>query len=350
MAFIAQVGTALPRHALDQSAVAATVAGVLRLGEERAAALRALFAHTHVRERRSVLPLELVGERRSLTDSMSLYRRHALELALAAAKSCLEQAALAPAEIDFVVTSSCTGVLLPSLTALLVKPLGLRRDVHRLPITELGCAGGASALARAHAHLRAFPLARVLVIAVELPSLTFQTEDASPANLVASALFGDGAAAVLLTSDPAPAAVEILATHTEILPGSIDDMGFDLRESGLHVVLSKDVPRLIAEHAPLVVRRFLRRHDLAPEDLAFVVLHPGGRRVLEALEDGLALERGRTVAAWEVLRDYGNQSSAAVLFVLAETLRRGVPGGPGLLAAFGPGITVELALLRSQPC
>ena len=349
MASIAHVSTALPRHALEQSAVAATVAGALRLGDERAGAVRELFEHACVRERRSVLPLEVLGEHRSLTDSMALYRRHALELALGAARSCLEQAGVAPAEVDFVVTSSCTGLLLPSLAALLVDPLGLREDVRRLPITELGCAGGASALAQAHAYLRAFPFARVLVVAVELPSLTFQTRDASPANLVASALFGDGAAAVLLTSER-EAPLEIVATHTEIVPKSLGDMGFDLRESGLHVVLSKDVPRIIAEHAPLIVRRFLRRHDLSPDDLAFVVLHPGGRKVLESLESSLALERRQTVASWDVLRDYGNQSSAAVLFVLGETLRRGVPRGYGLLAAFGPGIAVELALLRGQPC
>jgi alkylresorcinol/alkylpyrone synthase len=350
MAFITHVGTAVPRHALEQSAVAAAVAKSLGVGEERANTLRTLFEHTCVRERRSVLPLDLIGEHRSLTDSMLLYRRHALELALAAARSCLEQAGVAPGEVDFVVTSSCTGLLLPSLAALLVEPLGLRRDVRRLPITEVGCAGGASALAHAHAHLRAFPAARVLVIAVELPSLTFQNEDASAANFVASALFGDGAAAVLLTSTSARAAIEIVATHTEMLPDSIDDMGFDLRDSGLHVVLSKHVPRLVHDHAPGVVHRFLAQHGLTAHDLAFVVLHPGGRKVLEALEQRLELERSQTAAAWDVLRDYGNQSSAAVLFVLRETLARGVPAGHGLLAAFGPGITVELALLRSAPC
>jgi alkylresorcinol/alkylpyrone synthase len=350
MSFVTCVGTAVPRHALRQGEAAAAVARTLRLGGDRARALDLLFERTGVRERRSVLPLELIGEHRSLTDSMALYRRHAVELALAAATSCLQQAAVAPTEIDLIVTSSCTGLLLPSLSALLVEPLGLRADVRRLPVTELGCAGGASGLAHAHAHLRAFPAERVLVIALELPSLTFQTDDVSTANLVGSSLFGDGAAAVLLTSSSTSAPVEIVATHTEIFPRSIEDMGFDLRDSGLHVVLSKDVPRIVAEHTPGVVRRFLEHRGLSPSDLAFVVLHPGGRKVLEALESSLELERAQTATAWDVLRDYGNQSSAGVLFVLRETLGRGVPRGHGLLAAFGPGITVELALLRSKPC
>jgi alkylresorcinol/alkylpyrone synthase len=232
---------------------------------------------------------------------------------------------------------------------LLVEPLGLRADVRRQPITELGCAGGACGLSQAHAYLKAYPAARVLVVAVELPSLTFQTDDASPANLVASSLFGDGAAAVLL-GPGTHGDVEIVATHAEVFPASLGDMGFDLRDRGLHVVLSKDVPRIVAEHTPGVVRRFLGWHGLAPEDLAFAVLHPGGRKVLEALENGLALDQRHTAVAWDILRDFGNQSSAAVLFVLGETLRRGVPPGYGLLAAFGPGIAVELSLLRSQPC
>jgi alkylresorcinol/alkylpyrone synthase len=350
MAFITHVGTAVPENAIDQTAAAGMVARSLGLGAERTAALHALFDGTRVRRRQSSVPLELVGEHRSLTDGMALYRRHALALALAAARSCLEQADVAPSAIDLVITSSCTGLLLPSLAALLVEPLGLREDVRRLPLTELGCAGGAGALAQAHAHVRAFPGARVLVIAVELPTLTFQVNDPSPANLVASALFGDGAAAVLVESDATGTGLEIVATQTGMLPASLDDMGFDLRDAGLHVVLSKNVPRIIADHTPRIVREFLARHRLSLEELAFFVLHPGGRRVLEALESGLGLERDQTLASWDILRQYGNQSSASVLFVLRETLGRGVPAGYGLLAAFGPGITVELALLRGRPC
>jgi alkylresorcinol/alkylpyrone synthase len=350
MTFITHVGTAVPQHAIEQGAVAGVIAKSLRLGAERSAAVDELFSNTHVRRRRSVLSLDRIGEPRTLTEGMALYRRHGLELAVTAAKDCLDQAALGGRDVDLVITSSCTGLLLPSLAVLLMKPLGLRDDVGRLPITELGCAGGAGALAQAHAHLRADPKARVLVVAMELPTLTFRTDDPSSANIVASSLFGDGAAAVLLRGGPGAGGLEILATHTGILPQSIDDMGFDLRDSGLYVVLSRNVPRLIAEGAPHVVERFLRKHSLSLKDLSFFVLHPGGRRVLEALEGSLVIDRTLTAASWDVLREYGNQSSASVLFVLGETLKREVPRGYGLLAAFGPGITVELALLGSSPC
>lgn len=350
MAFITHVGTAVPRNAIDQSAVAAVVAKTFGLGAERSASVRALFERARVRRRHSVLPLEHVAIPRTLTKGMALYRRHGLELALSAARSCLEQAGQSPRDIDLVVTSSCTGVLLPSLSALLVKPLGLRDDVRRLPLTELGCAGGASALAHADAHLRAYPGARALVVAMELPSLTFRSDDPSPENVVASALFGDGAAAVLLRAGGAAPGVEIVATESCLLPASLGDMGFDLRDAGFYVVLSKNVPEIIGDGAPRAVRRFLARHELEPKELDFFVLHPGGRRVLETLERCLELTPAQTSASWDVLSNYGNQSSASVLFVLKETLGRGVPRGHGLLAAFGPGITMELALLRGRPC
>lgn len=350
MAFITHVATAVPPNALEQDAVAGVVARTFGLDADRSAQVRALFDRARVRRRHSVVPLAEIGVARSLTESMALYRRHALELALSAARGCLEQSGAKASEVDLVITSSCTGVSLPSLASLLVKPLGLRDDVRRLPLTELGCAGGASALGQAYAHLRAFPEGRVLVIAVELPSLTFRGDDPSPENIVASALFGDGAAAALLQAQPAPTGVEIVATHTGLLPASLGDMGFDLRDSGFYVVLSKHVPRIIGDATPGVVRTFLERHGLTPEELAFFVLHPGGRRVLETLEHALALKAGLTGASWSVLAEHGNQSSASVLFVLRETLRRGVTPGYGLLAAFGPGITVELLLLRSPAC
>jgi alkylresorcinol/alkylpyrone synthase len=349
MAFITHVDTALPPHAIGQSVAADAVARSCRLDGARSAAVRTLFERARVTRRYSVIAPDGIGEPMPLTRTMTLYRRHALELALAAARRCLAESGVEPRSIDLVVTTSCTGVLLPSLAALVVEPLGLRRDVRRLPLTELGCAGGASALARAHEFSRAFPGANVLVLAVELPSLTFQSGDSSPGNLVASAIFGDGAAAVLV-QDVARRGLEIVATHTEMFPDSLGDMGFELRDGGLHVVLSKDVPTIIARETPGVVREFLARAGVFPSELGFYALHAGGSKVLEELERGLRLDRAQTSVSWDVLREHGNQSSASVLFVLRELLRRGVPDGYGLLAAFGPGISIELALLRQRSC
>ena len=349
MAFITHVRTALPRHALRQPAVAAAVARSCGLDETRSASVRALFERAGVEQRYSVVEREAIGEAVPLTRAMALYRRHAFELALDVGKSCLAESGVDPQRIDLVVTTSCTGVLLPSLGALLVEPLGLRRDVRRLPLTELGCAGGASALCRAHEFSRAYPGSNVLVVSVELPSLTFQPNDGSTSNLVASAIFGDGAAAALVQGS-ASRGLEIVATHTSMFPDSLGDMGFELRDGGFHVVLSKDVPRIIGRETPGVVREFLARAGVSRTELGFFALHAGGSKVLEVLERGLELEREQTRGSWDVLRDHGNQSSASVLFVLRELLQRGVPDGYGLLAAFGPGITIELALLRGRSC
>jgi alkylresorcinol/alkylpyrone synthase len=278
---------------------------------------------------------------------MELYRKNATQLAVQAAQRCLADAGIEPRAIDLIATSSCTGVMLPSLAAVIADRLGLRDDARRLPLTEVGCAGGASVLARAYDFLRAYPKTNALVVAVELPSLTLQHDDDSSDNLVASALFGDGAAAVLVQGS-AETGLEVLGTHTEVLPGSLGDLGFDLRDGGFHVVLSKRVPEIIAQHARRVVTEFLSEHGLSERALTFYVLHPGGPRILGALEDALHVSPGGAAVSREVLRNYGNQSSASVLFVLRETMARGVRDGVGLLAAFGPGITVELSLLRAQ--
>lgn len=364
MAYITHLRTAVPRHPLDQHVAASAVAHSLGLGSSSASAVQDLFQRAAVDQRYSVLEPSVLEQPRSLTQTMELYRTHAAELATEAARACLAEAELDPQEIDMVVTCSCTGVLLPSLSVLMAQELGLRSDVRRMPMTEAGCSGGACALARADDYARAFDDAHVLVVAVELPSLTLQRDDRSRANLIASALFGDGAAAALVQGRAAPqraqphsngdprtsglAGVEIVATHTEVLPESVGDLGFDLRDGGLHIVLSKQVPHIISRHLPRVLDEFLAKSGLTRDDLSFFVLHPGGRKVLDALESSLGLGSDRTRISRDVLRQYGNQSSASVLFVLEQTLAHEAPQGYGILAAFGPGITAELSLLRGD--
>lgn len=353
MAGISHVGTALPPHLLTQEAAALAVARSLNLSATRVAAVHNLFERSEVDTRYCVLDPSALEERRSLSETMKLYRAHAEQLSLRAARSCLESAQVDPHQIDLVITCSCTGMLLPSLSVLIAKELGLRTDVRRMPITEAGCAGGAYALARAHDYVRGFPRARVLVIAVELPSLTLQTADQSSSNVIACALFGDGAAAALvegaqLESDAARPRLRIMDTHTEVFPNSLGDLGFDLREGGLHIVLSRWVPEIISTHAFETIARFLHKSGLSISDLSYFVLHPGGRRVLDALSASLQLTEESTKISREVLRRYGNQSSVSVLFVLDRTLKQGSVEGFGLLAAFGPGITMELCLLHGD--
>jgi alkylresorcinol/alkylpyrone synthase len=351
---ILATATAVPDHGATQEEVKERLRALLPLDQRRLEAAFALFDHVAVERRRSVFPIGDLGRPRTLGESMALYRAHAVALGREVAARALAAAQARPEEIALLVTVSCTGVMIPSLDAYLVDELGLRRDVRRLPLTELGCAGGAAALGRAHDFLRAFPAARALVVAVELPSLSMQREDVSPANLISTALFGDGAAAVVLGGSAADAGaarprLRVLETGSHVFPHTTYALGFDLRDDGFHSVLSRDVPALLKREIAALVQSLAARRGLGRDDLSFFVLHPGGRKILGVVEEELHLTRDDTAPSWDVLRDFGNQSSASVLFVLDRHRSERPPaaGARGVLAAFGPGLAVDLLLLEA---
>ena len=341
--------TAVPAFSATQAEVKARLREVFDLPARRLDAAMELFDHAAVERRYSVEPIDRLGVPRPLGDIQERYREHAFGLGRKVARQALAAAEVGAADIDLIITTSCTGIMIPSLDAYLVVDLGLRPDVRRLPITELGCAGGAAALARARDFLVGFPEARALVIAVELPSLSMQRADLSLANLVATALFGDGAAAVVMAGGGrAPATgLRVLETLCHIFPESTYALGFDLKSDGFHSVLSKDIPVLLRSGIRRLVDTLAERRGLVRGDLGCFIMHPGGRKILEVVAEELGLSQGDTQPSWDVLRNYGNQSSASVLFVLHEWLqrRRPEPGVHGILAAFGPGLTTEMLLL-----
>jgi alkylresorcinol/alkylpyrone synthase len=320
---------------------------VFPLEASRLEAMMSVVDNTQVKRRYSIHPPDYVIQPRPLSRISQEYQEHAVKLGRQVACESLTRAGIKPTDVDLIITVSCTGVMIPSLDAHLINDLGFRSDVRRLPITELGCAAGAAALARAWEFLRGFPQATVLVVAVELPSLTFQRGDFSQANLISSVLFGDGAAAAVVTGRPVRGP-RILDTESYLFPQSLDAMGFDLKETGFHIVLSKDVPQMIRERIKGLITSFLGRHGLRQEQLSRFLLHPGGQKLLLYMEEELGLSREDTQFSWDVLSDYGNLSSASVFFVLHECLnqRNASPGEYGLLAAFGPGFSAEMALLQ----
>jgi alkylresorcinol/alkylpyrone synthase len=347
-ATITAVATAVPPYAISQEAASDVAQRVFELEGARANALGTLFQNAGVGVRHSVRPLADMTRRLSLTESNAAYGAHAIALGRKVASECLDASGVGPREIDLVITVSCTGLLIPSLDAHLASLLGFRPDVKRLPITELGCAGGACALARANDYLRGHPGENVLVVAVELPTLTFQGGDASPQNLVASALFGDGAAATVVRGREVPG-VELIDTCSYQMEGTLDAMGFRLESDGLHIVLSKEMPALVSRSLRWISDNFLRRYGLCARDLEFVVLHPGGRRILDIVAGQLELPSERLQPSRDVLREYGNMSAATVLFVLDAWKKVETPpksGALGLMLAFGPGISTEALLLR----
>jgi alkylresorcinol/alkylpyrone synthase len=337
----------VPPHRIPQETVKAQVRKLLPLPPQRLDAVMELFDNALVDSRFSVAPVAELGVRRGLTELMGIYQQHAVPLAQQVAAAALDRAGLRPRDVDLVITTSCTGVMLPSLDAHLVNDLGLRSDVRRLPITELGCLAGASALARAYDFLRGRPDAHVLVVAVELPTLSFQREDTSVANLVSTALFGDGAAAAVL-GGRAGGGLAVVDTQAHLFPATLGTLGYDLRDDGFHVVLGPELPAVVAGGIGDVVDDLLRRARVPRAELEFFLLHPGGRRVLTAVERALGLGPAQTAPSWAVMRDFGNLSSATVLFLLEDWLARPAarPGAHGLLGAFGPGFSTELLLLR----
>jgi alkylresorcinol/alkylpyrone synthase len=270
-----------------------------------------------------------------------------VRLAGKVAQDCLEKAGLRAEDIDLIITVSCTGVMIPSVDAYLINALGFRNDVKRLPITELGCAGGAAALARAAEFVAAFPQQSVLVIAVEIPSLAFQRGNLSQANLISTALFGDGAAAAVVSGQGLQGP-RIVDSASFLFPDSLDAMGFELKDSGFHIVLSKEVPLLIRDRIRELACALMGRNGVSREEIRAFILHPGGQKLLQYMEKELGLTRRDTQYSWDVLREYGNLSSASVLFVLHEWLiqRAMAAGDYGVLAAFGPGFSAELSLLQ----
>ena len=346
-ATIAATAIAVPPHILSREVVREYIGRTFSLSGRRLDAILEIVDNAKIDRRYAILPVDELIEPRPLTETSRIYQEHSLKLGRCVAQRALDRAGLAPSDVDMIITVSCTGVIIPSLDAHLANQMGFRSDIRRLPITELGCAAGAAGLTRAWEYLRAYPGATVLLVAVELPSLTLQRRDLSQANLISAVLFGDGAAAAVITGRPAPGP-SILDSASHLFPDSLDAMGFELRDQGFHIVLSKDVPDLIRERIGGLVDNFLARHSLTRDDLKAFVLHPGGHKLLSYMEQELGLCPCQVEPSWSALRDYGNLSSASVLFVLHEWLERGQvqPGERGLLAAFGPGFSAEMLLLQ----
>ncbi|MFE3489602.1 MULTISPECIES: 3-oxoacyl-[acyl-carrier-protein] synthase III C-terminal domain-containing protein [Streptomyces] len=349
MTRIAAVHGALPPHRHTQREVTDLVARTcLPPGADRRV-LDRLHENARVRARHTVLPLDGYRALDGFGATNDVFIRSAVDLGARAVRGALRSAGLRPTDVDLLMFTSVTGIAAPSVDARLVTRLGMRSDVKRLPVFGLGCVAGAAGTARLHDYLLGRPDDVAVLLSVELCSLTFQRHDASPANLVATALFGDGAAAlVALGGRRAVSGPEIVATRSRMYPETEHVMGWDVGSTGFRVVLDPAVPDVVRQYLADDVREFLDEHGLKPKDVAHWVCHPGGPKVLEAVTEVLDLPDGALDVTWRSLADVGNLSSSSVLHVLRDTIeqRRPEPGTPGLLLAMGPGFCCELVLLR----
>ncbi len=344
------IATAVPRYVLRQEDV---VHQVRALFEERHVDIDRLlpaFGNAGIETRHSCVPIEWYQSPSDWKSRNALFIDNAVALLAEAAGSCLTQAGASLHSVDAIVAVSTTGVATPSLDARLMEKLPFRRDVARLPIFGLGCAGGVLGLSRAAAMAQARPGSKVLCLVVELCGLTFRANDPSKSNLIATALFGDGAAAVLLES-PTPggapnAGLRLGAQGEHTWPNSLGVMGWDVENDGLGVLFSRDIPALIREHMGPATDDFLARHGLTRSDIDGYICHPGGAKVVSALEEVFGQGDGGLTEARSVLRDYGNMSAVTVLFVL-ERMRRAGLKGRYLMTALGPGFTVGFQILEA---
>jgi len=338
------LATAVPPFALGQSDVAVRAGHLFaERGAQDLERLMPVFANAGIERRYSCVPIDWYSDPHGWSERNALYLEHAIHLLERAARNALARANLEPQAIDAVVVVSTTGVATPSLDALLMGRLGLRPNARRLPIFGLGCAGGVIGLARAADLARAAPEARILFLVVELCALSFRKNDVSKSNVVATALFGDGAAAVVLSCRGDGPALGPAGEHT--WPDSLGVMGWDVAEDGLKAIFSRDIPALVRRHMRDVVSEFLSRHALTFGDVAHFICHPGGAKVIAALERALSLQQGALDHERDVIADYGNMSGPTVLFVLERALAQGLPPR-SLLTALGPGFTASCVALR----
>ncbi len=343
---VLSVATAVPGYALDQEDVVRRVE--LALGPRSREIVRMLptFARAGIVRRYSCVPIEWYERVHDWPERNRIYLETAVDLLEQATRQALERAGRRPEEIDAIVSVSTTGIATPSLDALLMERMALRRTVRRLPIFGLGCGGGAIGLARAATMAAAEPGSLVLLLVVELCALSFRRDDFSKSNIVATALFGDGAAALLLSCGQTGPAVVAAGEYT--WESSLDVMGWDVTDDGLRAIFSRDIPELVTTQLREVAVDFLAEHALTLADVDRFFCHPGGAKVIDALEIAYDLTPGTLRESRDVLREYGNMSAATVMFVLERAMTNGTANWRrALVSALGPGFTAGFVILEN---
>ena len=341
---ILSLATAYPPHVLEQQRVVEAAGEIFSGDFSDFGRLVPIFENAGIEIRHSCVPLEWYIEPHDFAERNRIYLENAVALLRQASSDCLREAGLSAGDIDMIVTVSSSGIATPSLDALLMAEMPFRRDVGRLPIFGLGCAGGVLGLSRAAALSRAQPGARILFLVVELCALTFRHGDRSKSNVVATALFGDGAGGAILSSEGEGPSITAWGEHC--FPDSLGVMGWDVRSDGLAVLFSRHIPRIIRDEMGPVVREFLRKHGLGLAGVSRFLCHPGGAKVIDALEAVFELPDGGMADSRAVLREHGNMSAATVMFVLERALNDGAQGHL-LLSSLGPGFTAAFALIAA---
>lgn len=354
---ILSVSTVNPPFAINQTEAAQLTRALFTNRFKNIERLLTVFQNGGIENRYLTMPLDWFKHTHTFEEKNQLYIEHAVKYGVQAVQKCLQspttlEKAVDPTEIDAIFYISSSGIATPSIEARIMNLLPFRSDTKRIPIWGLGCAGGAAGLSRAYEYCRAFPHANVLVLSVELCSLTFQKDDYSKSNLVGASLFADGIACVLVSGNqsnlqPIKLAPTIVGTSSKFMPDSEDVMGWSIQNNGLHVIFSRSIPSIITKWLGPIVHEFLTKYHLTTEDITHFVAHPGGKKVLTAYEHALHFSAEKTATSRHTLTHYGNMSSPTVLYVLKQFMEDKPKHKEfGLMAALGPGFCGELLLLQ----
>ncbi len=306
-----------------------------------------IFEAAGVDRRYGIMNIEEVFLATSFAEKNAIYAREIKKLGKAVLQKALAKQGWKAENLDYIITVSCTGIMIPSLDAYLINELGMKQDVVRLPVTEMGCAAGVSGLIYATRFLRFNPGKRAAVVAVESPTATFQLDDFSMANMVSAAIFGDGAACVLLSSEEEAKGPVVMGEEMYHFYEATHLMGFDVVNTGLKMILDPSVPDAISEHFPKIIHPFLEKQGTSIADVDHLVFHPGGRKIVETVESLFGALGKNMDDTRETLRLYGNMSSATVLYVLERFMDREIrKGEQGLILSFGPGFSAQRVLIQ----
>ncbi len=339
------VSTAVPPYTLGQAEVRDSARRLFKDRDTEIERLLPAFDNAGIETRYSCVPLAWYDDAHGWVEKNRLYLEYAVSLLERAASECLARAGLEAAAVDVVIVVSTSGIATPSLDARVMPRLGLRPDVERLPVFGLGCAGGVLGLARAAEMALAVPGRRVLFLVVELCGLTFRRNDRSNSNVIATVLFGDGAAAALVACEGDGPAITGWGEHT--WPDTLDIMGWNIKEDGFGVLFSRDIPRIVRREMRAAVDHYLDVRGLSLAEIDGFICHPGGAKVIGAMEEALGLPPGGLDHARAVLRDYGNMSAATVMFVLQRVLAER-PAGRYLMSTLGPGFTAAFLTIEME--
>jgi alkylresorcinol/alkylpyrone synthase len=344
MAVIRRVATSLPEHTYSKEDICAVGAQWLKDAPHELELFQRFVQSSQITQRHFALPLETILCLGGPRERASHFQEQAQPLLSRTIQSLLSAGEVAPCSLDHLIVTSCSAPIIPAIDTAVIDELNLPRSISRVPVFQHGCAGGVIGLAMAHRLLK--PSERAVVAAAELCSLVYQSSDITGGNLVGSAIFGDGAAAVLL--DSAGPGLTIVAARSHLVPHSAHLMGYNTEDDGPHLRLDRALPQALGRHAPPFIKEFLADHRTTPAGIDWWLFHPGGVKVLAALEDALSIQRSQSRWAWEILERYGNMSSASILFVLEAFLASRIisSGQKACIVGVGPGLTIEAILLE----